>query len=161
MGAVAVALSVVAGVALVSRCFPSTFGLQTGSTLLPALENRLSFPLGYWNGLGIEVALAYPLLLAIMVSRRSRAASALAALPLPILAAVMYLTSSRGAFVAAGVAVVIFVVLTPRRWPAVAALIVAGAAGAVAVAVLVPRKPSSTVTWTRHSGCTRVIARRS
>jgi hypothetical protein len=140
VGAVALALSVVAGVALVSRCFPSTFGLQSGSTILPALKNRLSFPLGYWNGLGIGVALAYPLLLSIMVSRRSRVASALAALPLPILAAVMYLTSSRGAFVAAGVAVVIFVALTPRRWPAVAALAVAAAAGAVAVAVLVPKK---------------------
>jgi len=140
VGAVALALSVVACIALVSRCFPSTFGLQSGSTILPPLKNRLSFPLGYWNGLGIAVALAYPLLLSIMVSRRSRVASALAAFPLPILAAVMYLTSSRGAFVAAGVAVVIFVVLTPRRWPAVAALVVAGAAGAVAVAVLVPKK---------------------
>src|SRR5207248_2751725 len=91
-------------------------------------------------GLGIAVALAYPLLLSIMISRRSRVASALAALPLPILAAVMYLTSSRGAFVAAGVAVVAFVVLTPRRWAALAALAVVGVAGAVALAVLVPKK---------------------
>ncbi|HZT93805.1 MAG TPA: hypothetical protein VE985_04940, partial [Gaiellaceae bacterium] len=98
VGGVAFALSVVAVVALVSRCFPSTFGVQPGATILTALKNRLSFPLGYWNGLGIEVALAYPLLLSIMASRRSRAARAVAALPLPILAAVMYLTSSRGAF---------------------------------------------------------------
>ncbi len=140
VGAVAAALSVLAGVALVSRFFPSTFGLQPGSTILAPLRNRLSFPLGYWNGLGIAVALAYPLLLSIMVSRRSRVASALAALPLPLLAAIMYLTSSRGAFVAAGVGVLILVVLTPRRWPAVAALGVAAAAGAVAVAVLVPKK---------------------
>src|SRR6185312_2125922 len=107
VGGVALALSAVAVVALVSRCFPTTFGLQPGSTILPALKNRLSFPTGYWNGLGIEVALAYPLLLSIMASRRSRVASALAALPLPILAAVMYLTSSRGAFVAAAVGIVI------------------------------------------------------
>jgi O-antigen ligase/polysaccharide polymerase Wzy-like membrane protein len=137
IGGVAVALSGVAVVALVSRCFPSTFGLQPGSTILLPLKNRLSFPLGYWNGLGIAVALAYPLLLSIMVSRRSRVASALAALPLPVLAAVMYLTSSRGAFVAAAVAVVAFVVLTPKRWPVLAALVLAGGAGAVAVAVLV------------------------
>jgi len=137
---VALALSVLAGVALVSRCFPSTFGLQAGATILSPLKNRLSFPLGYWNGLGIEVALAYPLLLAIMTSKRSRVASALAALPLPIIAAVMYLTSSRGAFVAAAVSAVAFVVLTPRRWAAFAAIVLAGAAGAVAVAVLVPRK---------------------
>jgi hypothetical protein len=140
VGGVALALAAVAGVALVSRCFPSTFGLQPGSLVLSALKNRLSFPLGYWNGLGIEVALAYPLLLSLMASRRSRLASALAAFPLPILAAVMYLTSSRGAFAAAVVGVVAFLVLTPRRWPALAALIVAGVAGAVAVAVLVPKK---------------------
>jgi O-antigen ligase len=137
---VALALAVVAGVALVSRCFPSTFGLQPGSTILSPLKNRLSFPLGYWNGLGIEVALAYPLLLSIMAARRSRLVSALAAVPLPILAAVMYLTSSRGAFAAATVGVVAYLLLAPRRWPALSALVVAGAAGAVAVAVLVPKK---------------------
>jgi O-antigen ligase/polysaccharide polymerase Wzy-like membrane protein len=140
VGGVAVALTAVAVVALVSRCVPSTFGLQPGATILSALKNRLSFPLGYWNGLGIEVALAYPLLLSIMASRRSRVASALAALPLPILAAVMYLTSSRGAFVAAAVGVVVFLALTPRRWTALVGVVVAGVAGAVAVAVLVPKK---------------------
>ena len=140
VGGVALAVSAIAGVALVSRLFPSTFGVQPGSTLLSPLVNRISFPIGYWNGLGIEVALAYPLLLSIMVSRRSRTASALAAFPLPILAAVMYLTSSRGAFVAAGVAVVVFVLLTPRRWAALAAVVVAGGSVAVTVAVLVPKK---------------------
>ena len=140
VGGVALALVAVAVVAFVSRCFPSTFGLQAGATIVPALKNRLSFPLGYWNGLGIEVALAYPLLLSFMTSRRSRLASALAALPLPIIAAVMYLTASRGAFAAAGIAVVVFVVLTPRRWAALAAIVVAGVAGAVAVAMLVPKK---------------------
>jgi O-Antigen ligase len=140
VGGVALALAAIAGVALVSRVFPSTFGLQPGRTLLAPLANRLSFPLGYWNGLGIEVALAYPLLLAIMTSRRSRVAGALAALPLPILAADMYLTSSRGAFVAATVAVLAFVLLTPQRWAALAAVVVAGAAGAVAVAGIVHKK---------------------
>jgi O-antigen ligase len=107
---------------------------------LQPLKYRLSFPLGYWNGLGIEVALAFPLLLSLMTSRRSRVASGLAALPLPLLAAVMYLTSSRGAFAAAAVGVVAFLALTPKRWPALAAVVVAGLAGAVAVAVLVPKK---------------------
>jgi O-antigen ligase len=141
VGGVALALVGVAVVALVSRFFPSSYGVEPGGAILQELSNgRLSFPLGYWNGLGIEVALAYPLLLSLMSSRRSRLASALAALPLPILAAVMYLTSSRGAFVAAGVAVVIFVLLTPRRWTALAAVVVVGGAGAVAIAVLVPKK---------------------
>jgi hypothetical protein len=38
------------------------------------------------------------------------------------------------------VGIVVFVVLTPRRWGAVVALIVAGLAGVVAVATLVPKK---------------------
>jgi len=62
VGGVALAISAVAAVALVSRCFPSTFGIQPGSTILAPLRNRLSFPLGYWNGLGIEVALALSLI---------------------------------------------------------------------------------------------------
>jgi O-Antigen ligase len=139
VGGVALALSAVATVALISRFFPSAFGLQPGTTILSPLKNRLSFPLGYWNGLGIEVALTYPLLLSLMASRRSRLTSALAALPLPIIAAVMYLTSSRGAFAAAAVGVVAFILLTPRRWAALAAVVVAGCAGAAAVAVLVPK----------------------
>lgn len=139
VGGVAVALCAIAGIALVSRCFPSTFGLPTGFHDLPALKNRLNFPFGYWNGLGIGVALAYPLLFSIMASRRPRALTALAALPLPVLAAVMYLTSSRGAFAAAAVGIVALLALTPRRWATFTAVVVAGAAGAVAVAVLVPK----------------------
>jgi hypothetical protein len=131
----ALALSAIGGVALVSRFFPSTFGVEH-STILAAVNSRLSFPLGYWNGLGIEVALAYPLLLAIMTSRRSRVAGALAASVLPILAAVMYFTSSRGAFVAAAVAVIVYLLLAPNRWGALAATVVAGIAGAASVAVL-------------------------
>lgn len=136
---VALAVSAIAVVALVSRLFPSVFGAVPGATILPIVAARLSFPLGYWNGLGIEVALAYPLLLAIMTSRRSRVVSALAALPLPILAADMYLTSSRGAFVAAAIALIAYFAITPKRWAAVAAIVLAGALGAVAVATIQPR----------------------
>jgi hypothetical protein len=132
-------LSGVAAVALVSRLFPSVFGTAPGSNILNLLEARLSFPLGYWNGLGIEVALAYPVLLAIMTSRRSPAVRALAVLPLPVLAADLYFTSSRGAFVAAIVAVVAYVAITPRRWSAVAAIVLAAIEAAVAIAVIKPK----------------------
>jgi hypothetical protein len=134
---VALALSAIATVALVSRLFPSTFGVSPGSGILHTLAVRLSFPVGYWNGLGIEAALAVPLLLAAMCSERSRLVRAAAALPFPIIAADMYLASSRGAFVAAGIAVVAFLLLAPHRWPALAAAVVAGGAGVVAVAALV------------------------
>lgn len=134
VGGIALALSGIAVVALVSRVFPSSFpGSTSHGTILNTLYVRLSFPLGYWNGLGIEVALALPLLIAIMVSRRSRLASALAALPLPVIAADMYLTSSRGAFVTAFVAVVAYLLLASKRWTALAAAALAGIAGALTV----------------------------
>jgi len=134
VGGVALALSGIACVALVSRFFPSVFGPEAGAALLPTLYTRLSFPVGYWNGLAIEVALAYPLLLAVMTSQRSRALRAVAALPLPVIAAVMYLASSRGAFVAAAIGMLGFLVLTPRRWSAAAAIAVAGFGSVAAVA---------------------------
>jgi O-antigen ligase len=139
-GGVALALSAVAGVALISRLFPSTFGFSPGSQLLQPLAVRLSFPIGYWNGLGIEVALAVPLLLVAMSSQRSRIVRALAVMPFPVIAADMYLASSRGAFVAAGVGALAFLLLAPRRWPALAAAAVGGGAGAAAVAELVHKK---------------------
>jgi hypothetical protein len=140
VGGVALGLTGVAGVALVSRLFPSSFGIQPDTNLLPALAARLSFPVGYWNGLAIEVALAYPLLLAVMTSRRSRVLSAVAVLPLPVIAADMYLASSRGGFAAAGIGMIAYLVLTPRRWAAVAAIAVAGVGSAAAVATLVHKK---------------------
>ena len=141
VGGAALALAAIAGVALVSRLFPSTLRPGAGSGD-PAVagDARLSFPLGYWNGLGIEVALAYPLLLAIMISRRSRVASAVAAFPLPIIAAVMYLASSRGAFVAAGVAVLVFSCSRRGGGPARRRCSSPESAGAVAVAALVHKK---------------------
>lgn len=139
-GGIALALSAIAGVALVSRLFPSTFGVAPGSGLLHQLAVRLSFPVGYWNGLGIGVALAIPLLLATMSSEGPRLVRAAAALPLPIIAADMYLASSRGAFVAAGLGVVAFLLLAPRRWPALAAAALACVAAAAAVAELTHKK---------------------
>jgi hypothetical protein len=140
VGGAALGVTGIACVALVSRLFPSSFGPPPGADIIPTLAVRLNFPLGYWNGLAIEVALAYPLLLALMTSRRSRVLTAAAALPLPVIAADMYLASSRGAFVAAGIGMLGLVLLTPRRWFAVAAIAVAGVGGAAAVASIVHKK---------------------
>src|SRR5262249_28298437 len=86
-------------------------------TALPSASTRLSFPLDYWNGLGIFVAFAFPLLAHSALSGdRARRAIALAAVPL--LGAVVYLTSSRGAVAALVGGLVVFVVAQPRRWRA-------------------------------------------
>ncbi len=140
VGGVALGLSAVAVVSLVSRLFPSSFHQPTTTVLGTLGASRLSFPLGYWNGLAIEVALAVPLLLSIMASRRARLVSALAALPLPVIAADMYLASSRGSFVTAAVAVVAYLALSAHRWTGLAATLVGGIAAAAAIHYLVPRK---------------------
>src|SRR4051794_25926459 len=87
--------------ALASRLFPS-FGSHDplGATIE---GTRLSWPVGYWNGLGVLLAMSVPLVLGTAVRTRSAvvAGGAVAAVP-PVLAA-LYLTSSRGA--AAGLVV--------------------------------------------------------
>lgn len=140
VGGVALGLTALAVVALVSRLFPSSFGEPSTSFLGAAGHSRLNFPLGYWNGLGIGVALALPLLLSLMASRRSRLVAALAALPLPVIAADMYLASSRGSFVTAAVAVVAYLALSANRWTGLAATAAAGISSAAAIHYLVPRK---------------------
>ena len=125
-------------VALASRLFPGSFPNRGLPRFLPSAGTRLSFPLDYWNGLGIFVALAFPLLLhSVLVGGRFRRVSALAALP--ALGSVVYLTSSRGAVAALAGGVVIFVVAQPRRWAALSAATVAAAGTAAAIAVLAAR----------------------
>jgi hypothetical protein len=128
------AIAAVGVVALLSRLFPGVFPSRGVSTLLPSASTRLSFPLDYWNGLGIFVALALPLLLRwALADDRVRRVAALAAAP--ALGAVVYLTSSRGAALALASGVGVFVVAQPRRWRALAAAGVGAAGSAAAIAV--------------------------
>lgn len=129
----------VALVALASRLFPGIFPDRGLATFLPSAVKRLSFPLGYWNGLGIFLALGLSLLLRLALVARSPLARGLAITPVPALAAALYLTSSRGGFATALVGAIAFLALTERRWSALAALVVASAGAAAAIAVLLAR----------------------
>ena len=77
----------VASVALLSRFLPSVFGApdQGIANDLPQAEGRLSYPIGYWNGLAALVGLAVVLLgwLAGTLDTRRARAVATAALPIP------------------------------------------------------------------------------
>jgi hypothetical protein len=122
--------------ALATRLFPGLHHAGTLEQLLPETRARLSYPVNYWNGLSILVALAFPLLLRVAVAERTHVWRALALAPFPALAATMYLTSSRGGAAVALVATVAFVALAGRRWTAAAAVVVAAGASAAAVAVV-------------------------
>jgi hypothetical protein len=128
------AIAAIGVVALLSRLFPGLFPSRGVSTLLPSAATRLSFPLDYWNGLGIFVALAFPLLLRwALADDRVRRVAALAAAP--ALGAAVYLTSSRGAVVALAAGVAVFVIAEPRRWRALAAAGIGAVGSAAAIAV--------------------------
>lgn len=125
-------------VALTSRLFPGLVSTEELETLLPVAYTRLSFPIGYWNGLAILVALALPLLLrAAILGRAVTRGVALAAIP--ALASVIYLTSSRGAVATALVGVLSFVLLARPRLLATTAAVTAGLGSAAAVWVLLDR----------------------
>lgn len=128
----ALSLVGVAGLALVSRLVPEADGLDSLARYAPGWETRLSYPVGYWNGLGILLGLSLPLLLRAAVEAQ-RFAAALAVGALPAVAAVIYLTSSRGGVAIAAVSALAFLLLCERRWEAATALVVAGLAAGLVV----------------------------
>jgi hypothetical protein len=132
------AIAVVSALALAQRLFPGLLPEGDVAELLPNASRRLSYPLGYWNGLAIFAALGFPLLLRAAVKTESPLWRALALAPAPVLAGTIYVTSSRGGVAVALVASAAFLVLSGRV-RAIVAAVVAGAVSLGAVAVLSAR----------------------
>ncbi len=135
---IAVGIGGVGILALVGRLFPESLPQGHVPEFLPSAVTRINWPIEYWNGLAILIALSLPLLLRIAVGEHVVFGS-IALGALPALVAAMYLTSSRGGFAAGGLGILLFCVLTPSRWPAAIALLVGLAGSAVAIAALVDR----------------------
>jgi hypothetical protein len=135
----ALGLVAVTVIALISRFFPGTFPQEEIPRFLPSGATRLSFPVGYWNGLAVLVAIAIPLLLRLVVIGRSPVVRGLALAPIPAIAATIYLTSSRAGVATAAVASIAFLLFTARRWAATSALVVGGAGAIAAVLALLSR----------------------
>jgi hypothetical protein len=137
--------------ALASRLLPELVPGSDVGTLLPSAATRLAYPLGYWNGLAIFSALAYPLLLRIAVTDGRTLARAGAVGVLPALTAVIYLASSRGGFAVAAVGTAAFVALVDRRWTAAGAVACGAVGSAGTIAILLARpdlanRPSTVAT---------------
>ncbi|MDX6513497.1 MAG: hypothetical protein QOE36_3001, partial [Gaiellaceae bacterium] len=135
----AAGIAAVGLLALGSRLLPDV--VHSGQTLdfLSGVQSRLSYPLGYWTGLSIFLALGVPLLLRSAVVARRPLWHLLATAPLPALAAAIYLTSSRAGSVVAVIGTVAFLLLSGRRWAASGAILAAGAGSALALAILIDR----------------------
>jgi hypothetical protein len=135
IGAVAAGIVVVVGVALLSRLHPSWFeGAQQTGKILDS-EERLSYPLNYWNALAALVASGIPLLLQLATSARSVLARACSAAALPALMLTLYFTLSRGGIAAAAIGIAIFFALAADRLPKLVTLLLTGAGGALLVAL--------------------------
>jgi hypothetical protein len=133
-----IAIAAIALVALVSRLFPSSFSDRGFAVFLPGAHTRLSFPVGYWNGLAIFVSMGLPLLLRGAAGWRHAAARGAAVAGIPLVACVVYLASSRGGVVTAVVGAVVALAAS-RRWSVFAALALGTVGAAVAVATLATR----------------------
>ncbi len=159
---VACAVVVLTGLALLSRLRPGTFaGAETTASFLPGAQNRLSWPLNYWNALGALAALGLPLLVGIAGSARSLIAQALAAAAVPMVVLTGYLTFSRGGAIATAVAAIVYLVLTPERLSKLATLAACAAGSAILVAGAVHRhaiEQGHVGAVARHEGSTLLLA---
>ena len=125
--------------ALTSRLFPDVISTNDFKTVLTSAYARLSYPLGYWNGLAIFCGIAFPLLLRAALESRYALLRGLALAPVPALAGVVYLASSRGGSAVLVLGTLCFLLLTPNRWSAIAATSLAAIAGVGVVALLASR----------------------
>ena len=97
---------------LASRTLPHVFPVAPG----PSDDERLNFPLTYWNAMGVVAAAALILCLGLTGSRRERPlVRIVTATAVPGLAATLLFTFSRGSIAVGILGIVLMVVLAPRR----------------------------------------------
>lgn len=126
----ALAIVVVCGSALVTRVLPSVWPLSYDS-----ITTRLSYPITYWNALGLLAAVGVILCFGIGSDRReSRVMRVLGAAAIPLLASTLLLTLSRGGILAAVLGLVA-VVLAGRSRVVICALVASAPATTIAVIV--------------------------
>ena len=112
---------VVCGAGLTTRLAPDVWSVPPS-----AVTDRLSYPLTYWNGLGITAAIGLVLLVHLTTSlREPRVIRVLAAALCPALVATAYFTFSRGGILA-GLIGVVLVLLVARPAGLVTGMVPAG-----------------------------------
>ena len=132
---VGAAIAIVALVALLSRLHPSWFPENTAADFLPITRERLSYPLGYWNGLAALIVMGIPIVLAAATYSRRLVTSALAAAVLPAMALTAFYTLSRGGAVELVVALTVLFLLAPRRLNLLPTLAITGAGAALLIVI--------------------------
>jgi hypothetical protein len=125
----------IATAALVTRVAPDVWSATSS-----VQSHRLSYPLTYWNALGILVAIAVVLCVHLSSNReRSLGERSLAAAALPILAATLYFTFSRGSIAVVFIAIAIYAVVgRPRQLLSTAVAVIPTVAVALIVCYRAP-----------------------
>jgi hypothetical protein len=133
LAGLAIGVTFIAALALLSRLEPSFGGGHAVGQFLPSAKGRLSYPIGYWNGLAAVMAAGAAVLVWLGGHGPNRIARAAAVAALPVLALVVYFTSSRGGIVAGAVGLAVLLALGPARPRMLGGL----ALGAIGAAILV------------------------
>ncbi len=134
---IVIGLVAIASIALLARFEPGLFGNPDADLreVLPAARGRLTYPIGYWNGLAAAMATAIVLLGWLAVGASTRVGRVLAFAGLPMVVLALWATDSRGGFVAAGVAFAVLVAFGPGRLALIVNMALGAAAGTVLVVV--------------------------
>jgi O-antigen ligase len=134
---VALAIAVTSFIAILTRLLPATFPTKVGLN-----NERLQFPLTYWNATGVFTALGVILATHMTASEREPAAVRIAAAAaLPVVAVTLYFSFSRGGIGVAIVGTALYLVLAHPRGlvgalPAVAVPLAVALHGAYAADLL-------------------------
>jgi hypothetical protein len=161
VAALATAIVAVALLALASRLRPGLFpGATQTSSFVKGTQDRLAWPLNYWNALAALLVLGVPPLLSIATSARRLLAQTAASAAIPLVMLSGYLTFSRGGALAAAVAVLAFIAMAQERIPKVATILTAAAGGAVLIAGAIQRtelEHGLTGAVARQQGATMIL----
>jgi tetratricopeptide (TPR) repeat protein len=132
ISALGAGIFVLVAVGLLSRLHPAWFpGAHETVSFLSANRSRLSYPLGYWNGMAALVAIGLPLVLYLASSAKHLLTQALAAAALPAMALTLYFTFSRGGVAAAVVGLIVFVAFATDRVLKGATMLIAAVGSAI------------------------------
>lgn len=126
--ALALTIVVICACSLITRLLPHVW-----STAPEVANRRLSFPLTYWNALGLLGGFGMASCLHLSSDRHSPVATrSLAAAAIPIVATTIYFTFSRGGIITTGIGVVVYALIA-RPKMLVSTLLSAAPATAVAL----------------------------
>lgn len=154
----ALGIGVISLIALLDRAAPGLFAAGAEQReKLPLAERALSFPLGYWNGLGLAMAIGMLLFTWLGADARTRAGRAVATAAIPVAGFALILTGSRGSAAAAGVGA--FVLLLFGRSRAVlAGTMLVGVAATIGVTLAsAALAPDVTRSIVEHPGSEGVV----